>query len=389
MWKQVHFLFYSRLEKEKGIDLVLSVIKRLAKEWEDRCRFSFFSDWSYRKELELCIMETKSFQVSYYGMQPKWDVFTFMKREKVDIVLMPSLFLETFGLNSGEALRHGIPVLGFNKGWTQQFLLDEYCSIDNYKGLTHEERLFVAIKYFLEAFDDDMALRYRQLAQQRALRYSRKERKANFSNILSASKSINDINRILIVSDYATKIAWIESHVYEVKDMLNEEGYEASIFGGNLYGGFVRKIGLLATVCNVWEALRLYLEIVRCRPDIIYRNSVHRYLGWLPLWVGTRRKCIHMIMYHDFWLFHPFPSLVYEEDQLHYPVWFEGFFGASKKSRYRRPILWCKYQSLCIIRRILQKCVKIHLVPSDYMVSLVGRFYSKSVVIQVLPNVIA
>lgn len=116
MDKPVHFLFYSRLEQEKGIDLLLGAMKYFAEIGEKRCRVSIFSDGSWRKEVEQFAKLYPNFPMTYYGRQPKRDIFSFMKREKVDIVLMPSIFLETFGLNSGEALRHGIPVLGFDKG---------------------------------------------------------------------------------------------------------------------------------------------------------------------------------------------------------------------------------------------------------------------------------
>lgn len=385
MNKPVHFLFYSRLEEEKGFRLLLEVMSKFIEIAERNFRISIFATGSMESELKIFMSRHPEFPLTYYGRRPKREIFSFMKSEQVDIVLMPSLFLETFGLNSGEALWHGIPVLGFWKGGTKQFLLDEKRDIDNYIWDTKSEKLYSAMKELINTYSDDQSRYYRPKAQHCALRYSRQQWKASFEDLLRAQNIQLPQKRILLISDYKERLGGIENYLYDVEELFTQDGYEAELFGGGLSTWRKRKLGLICTACNVWEARKLYRKIKKFKPELIYRNSVHRYLWWFPLLIGVYfSDAKHIVMYHDFGLFHPYPSCVYDEQQLLFEKWFRGFFDASGKSYIWMPVVWCKYISLLLIRKVLQKYMSVHLVPSDYMISLIKHFYMPSTQIKTL-----
>ena len=78
-------------------------------------------------------MESRSVQI--YGHLDKIALNTLM--DSLDLVLMPSLFLETFGLVALETLSHGIPVIGFARGGLIDFIhpsltLDPHAPIDSF-----------------------------------------------------------------------------------------------------------------------------------------------------------------------------------------------------------------------------------------------------------------
>jgi glycosyltransferase involved in cell wall biosynthesis len=52
--------------------------------------------------------------VHYFGWQPHEKIKSYL--ENIDYCLMPSEFLETFGLSALYDLSWGIPVIGYKKG---------------------------------------------------------------------------------------------------------------------------------------------------------------------------------------------------------------------------------------------------------------------------------
>lgn len=63
-------------------------------------------------------------QVVYFGQVSGGRVTEALSRSHY--MLMPSRFLETFGLSALEAIESGVPVIGFDQGGLSQFLLSEH-----------------------------------------------------------------------------------------------------------------------------------------------------------------------------------------------------------------------------------------------------------------------
>jgi glycosyltransferase involved in cell wall biosynthesis len=105
-------LYYGRLEKEKGFDAILEMINTLQTKGNENCpEFFIFGAGSLEKEL---LPLTKQKNVHYFGWQPLKKIKQYL--ENINYCLMPSEFLETFGLSALNALSRGIPVIGYKKG---------------------------------------------------------------------------------------------------------------------------------------------------------------------------------------------------------------------------------------------------------------------------------
>lgn len=84
--------------------------------------YSGFQDLSRGEKMD------ESKRVRYFGHRPKEEI-----KEALDnthYLLMPSRFLETFGLSALEAISQGVVVVGYSKGGLSQFLLPELAVVD-------------------------------------------------------------------------------------------------------------------------------------------------------------------------------------------------------------------------------------------------------------------
>lgn len=80
--------------------------------------------------------------------------------------------------------------------------------------------------------------------------------------------------------------------------------------------GKARWMDLFMTASNKRFARKLKKKVAEEQPDLIWRHSVMRYIGVDALHTAQQFTQPQWMMYHDFGLFHPFPSLVTEEEQL-------------------------------------------------------------------------
>ncbi|MDR0283254.1 MAG: glycosyltransferase [Candidatus Peribacteria bacterium] len=118
-------LYYGRLEKEKGFDSLLEAIRILngrnsslpphssSSVQNDRAvpQFELFIFGKGTLESELLPLVGQN--VHFFGFQPLSKIRQYV--ENVDYCLMPSEFLETFGLVALNALSWGLPVIGYKK----------------------------------------------------------------------------------------------------------------------------------------------------------------------------------------------------------------------------------------------------------------------------------
>jgi len=102
-------LYYGRLEREKGFDALLEAVKILQ---DEKVKFELFIFGKGSLESELLPLIGKN--VHFFGFQPLSRIKQYL--ENIDYCLMPSEFLETFGLSALNALSWGIPVIGYKKG---------------------------------------------------------------------------------------------------------------------------------------------------------------------------------------------------------------------------------------------------------------------------------
>ena len=111
--KEIRLAFAGRLASGKGIDFLLRVLDDLSS------RFTFTIDILGTGPLELPLREqykNKSW-VAFHGFVSREQVACTIAR--ADLVCMPSLWPETYGLVTAQALQIGTPVIGSNIGGTR------------------------------------------------------------------------------------------------------------------------------------------------------------------------------------------------------------------------------------------------------------------------------
>lgn len=152
----VNILFVGRLERRKGIHVLLKVIPHILKEFPN-VRFTFVGDDSvpnengktYKREFRE-LNKGKNFldRVEFKG---KVDVAQLNKYyQECDIFVAPSLY-ESFGLVFLEAMRYGKPVIGCRVGGMQEIIQDGATGFLVEAG--NEQDLYEKIKELVENSD--------------------------------------------------------------------------------------------------------------------------------------------------------------------------------------------------------------------------------------------
>jgi glycosyltransferase involved in cell wall biosynthesis len=97
--RPAHLLFVGRLERYKGLYLLLEALREVPD-----VRLTVVGDGSYRKELERL---AEGIDVRFEGFQPNPAKYY----AEADIFVMPSLGPEGFGIVTMEAMAHGLPCI--------------------------------------------------------------------------------------------------------------------------------------------------------------------------------------------------------------------------------------------------------------------------------------
>ena len=146
-----------------------------------------------------------------------------------------------------------------------------------------------------------------------------------------------------------------------------------------------KRLWLVLFPFNFWSSINFKKVLEEERPDIIWFNSLLRWL-W-PNVVKTawkRRKneksvCKLWMMYHDFWYFYPFPSKLYHIEDCKTPLTRKNFVSAYKwVNPIKKCAVWFKYYWLQPFKKILKKEIDLHLSPSDCVTNIARDSYNIS-----------
>lgn len=331
--------FIGRLEYEKWCGILLEIIQKSLSEAKN-IEFHIFGDGLMGENFSHF---DKNF-VKMYGKVSREKIFSELK--KADFLLMPSRFLETFGLVALESLSAQVPVIGFKKWWLSDFISEKY-ALDEKN----------PIKSFFEIICDDS----REIVDISRFSYQNWQK-----NLIELTK---DFSKILLVHDYSAKIGGAEIYVHSLKNELEKIGktVELVAYEWEISSKIRKKLFLSAVFGNGFKK-QIEQKIVDFQPDLVWSHTVLRAVGASGLGAIKKSKIPHFITHHDLGLFSVRPSAVFslsdipQDFSLTTWVWNEKKFFAKISAIIK----------FFIIRWMRAKISDqtVHILPSRFMVEV-------------------
>ncbi len=370
--KKLWILFFGRLDDEKWFGLILEMLKMFIKNY-GTVPFSFYVFGKGKYVWELLELASKHSSIHFFGRQPLSTIQRY--KENCHFCLMPSTFLETFGLTALNSLSMWIPVIGFSKWWLTHFIPNKYnISKAEWKDDTH--RLYNKMSEVITKYNQDEIniQQERKKSKSLANQYTVEKWFENISPIIWKPK------RILLVSDFKNKLWWIETYIHDVKNILESKWYEIKIYWSKIPTWKIWQIckyfGIFLAILNFIDAIHLPIVAKKFKPKVIRYHSTLRLLGRLPIQKLSSHDSKKIMMYHDLWYFHPYPSLVTREDMVKTPLNLSNFIKSANTKNPLKILAVCfKYFSVHLLSKSLKNSIDTHLVPSDFLENIVSKSY--------------
>ena len=372
-------LFYWRLEKEKWFDQLVLAIKELNKKKVD---FEIFIFWKWSLESQLFEVHDKN--VHFFGWKPLDEIKKYLAN--IDYCLMPSEFLETFGLSALNALSWWVPVIWYKKWGLEPFIFQE-CNLFLAKWNTTAERIVSIVEKLAKKTNPERIKDKEELEWKIKKLLPEYTEDAWYERFLKLANSKDeDKRKILIVSDFINKAWWIETYIHDVKNLLESRWHEVILRWSALpaWSKWQRKkrFWLLLSPFNFWSVSSLNEVLQNEKPDILRFNSLLRWLGHNVVktaWKWRKENksdSKFWMMYHDFGYFYPFPSELYFIEDCKTPLTKKNFVSAYKwKNPITKLAVWCKFYWLQPLKKVLKKEIDLHLSPSDCITNIARDSY--------------
>lgn len=344
----IHITYIWRLEKEKGIEIIIACIKRSLLE-KKNIIWHICGNGSYMEDLVR--IADPSLILHWHLNKDQIDGIL----QQTDLVVMPSLFLETFGLVALETLTHGVPVCGFARGWLNEFIhpslaLDDKDPVGSlFHILDTGEYPLMDISRFSY---DIWVSKLRELTSW--------------------------FERILLINDYIAIVGWAEQYVQNLAQSLRSIGKEVEIIGYQWNtSSYMRKYLMVLAPFAFWRGTMISQHIQRFSPDLIWMHSILRYIWPHGVAAVSRSSCTTYMTHHDLGLITPRPSQIYHEWDIpkssHLGDWIP------KKINIFSIIATCvKWSYVQWIWNLLHKNNMTHIIPSNWM-SAFFRVYTLTI----------
>ena len=141
----MNIIYVGRLEAEKWIVSLIFSLQKLIDHQSD-FHIHIYGWWSFAPQIQ-DLWDTYPRYVSYYWRQDKKDII--WQRKRSDFFVMPSLFLETFGLTACESLLYWVPVIGNKRWWLIPFI-DDTLDIQQADGTHDGEKLYTILSSLID-----------------------------------------------------------------------------------------------------------------------------------------------------------------------------------------------------------------------------------------------
>lgn len=356
--RSIRFIYVWRLDYEKGVDVILETFSTLFELWRKNITLEIFGRGSMVDEVGRFADQYD--QAVYHGFESKEVVLE--TRKQCEYCLVPSRFLETFGLSALDSLGIGIPVIAPSKGWLASFVLPELTL-----GSVDQTELTRVVDHAVQIVSQQE--KYNWLVEKSLERYRMYSREARYTRVVQLWLP----QELLILTDYGANHGGIETLIQEMSDQLFAHGHsvdtlvatEQQLSRGQRY------LWLVKTLFNYMAS-----RSVRSSSTPLMRwHSVHRQLGRLPLSLASSTPQ-HWIMIHDMGMLHPFPAAVEQEQQIQKAATFAGWVQewVSVKWWAWLPLIVAKWISVKMIRMQVQSKKMLVQVPAPYLVAHVSRW---------------
>ena len=343
----LHIVYIWRLEQEKGIEILIECIQR-SQQLSKNIIWHICGDGSYMSRIQELEKYEKS-SINIYGHIDQSHRDEILKNS--DLVLMPSLFLETFGLVALESLSLWVPVCGFALGGLADLIhpdlvLDGSRPVDSFFDIIDRGAypLIDITQYSYQLWID----RLRDLT--------------------------DGSSRILLVNDYTTIVWWAEQYIYTLAWALESIGKTVILYGYSKYVSRYMRIWLMCiTPIAYWRWVSLNKKIKDHQVDLIWVHSVIRYLGPHSM-KKIRDSGIKTYMtHHDLWLITPRPSRVIAYSDIPDSPNLGSWTRRSTISLITILDTTCKWLLVSYLW-IYVRDFSLHIVPSQWMQSYFARY---------------
>lgn len=390
-----HFVFFGRLVEEKGFDLLFDAFDDILS-GRTNASFSVFGDGPFMGEFfrrfgsrpgvsDLRKVPDRLVPGSVRS-GPGIRIFGFRSgtivREAVreaDFSVVPSRFLETFGLSALESLSAGVPVACFDKGGLSQFLVASGLRIPDTRDGNGASADVAATISALAKSSDGLLREWKLSALRRARDFSTEAFDARVRAILPPAA-----RKILLVTDFSGNLGGTETYVRNLESRLALLGYDVRIHAEPVrkWNLAYRAFTTLAAFCNVAARRKLDREIAEFEPDVVWCQSVLRRIGPVGIAPVVRTRAFKIVTYHDFGLLAPSASMLRREGDVPLP----GFVRFLRKAPgFSRLPAILKYWKISRLFRSL-RTFDVHLVPSEFMEPYVRSKLPPGSAVKTLPH---
>lgn len=357
----IHLASWWRLDHEKWRARLLPALASLCQSADiPPFVFHIYGDGQYQSSIQT-LSQRYPEKIRYHGWQSLDTINT--QLQHTHYALMPSLFLETFGLTALESLRQWVPVIGYRKGGLEPFIVDGL-NISDYP--SHQSKQIEnCLHHILTTHTDHHRTKIHTQSQKIASHYTAQK----FINHVTTLSWGTLPSTIMMISDYTNPLGGIETHLYKVQKILQSHWSEVIIVGGSREKNAIRKkyAQMIGTARNPFLKNKIQKKIQTHKPDLVRYHSVLRNIGHAGIISNPYGKA--RVTYHDLGLMHPFPSQVYDTTQI--KPWPMGRLSQSR--RYQRPFVTLKYISAQLIKKKIDKSCQSHLVPSSFLLPMITR----------------
>lgn len=296
---ELHILFASRLVREKWVEILIQAIERSCKDTYMRYHIVWHicSRWKHEAAIE-SLAKRYPQRVIYHGSVSRVGLATLYRQ--ADFLLMPSVFLETFGLTALESLACDTRVIWFRKWWLISFIppplaldrRDPVWSFFHIIESSQYQNWIVDVKSYTETI-------WMILLREIFLKHS----------------------SIALLHDYSEKIGGAEYYVWQGENALRQLEYGVWRYS---YKGsttvWKRRWMFIFSLFAFWRGVSLARFLRDTQPDAIWMHSILRYIGYW--WVRAVKRYTEKsgakiyLSHHDVGLIAPFPQDITEEGQI-------------------------------------------------------------------------